>query len=237
MNIVVTGASKGIGNAVVKSLCVQKKVENIVVIARSLDQLKLLKSDCSLLNPDVNIFPLCIDLSDSSSIMAITNQISTIIPSVEIMINNAGKTLLKPFETISDSEMRSIFNINFFGVIKLVQRLLPLLKKGSSAHIVNIGSMGGFQGSAKFKGLSLYSSSKAALANLSECLAVELKEYSIAVNCLALGAVNTAMLKKAFPNYQVPDNLEEIASFITKFSMYGHKVINGKVLPVELIGI
>ena len=77
--------------------------------------------------------------------------------------------------------------MNVFGPVRLIQSVLPKLKASKSSHVVNISSMGGFQGSAKFAGLSAYSSSKSALACFSECLAEELKDENIKVNCLALG--------------------------------------------------
>jgi 3-oxoacyl-[acyl-carrier protein] reductase len=94
--------------------------------------------------------------------------------------------------------------------------------------------MGGFQGSTKYKGLSYYSASKAALACLSECLAAEFTESGISVNCLALGTVQTEMLEEAFPGYKAAVNAKEMAEFISDFAMKGHKYINGKVLPVAI---
>jgi NAD(P)-dependent dehydrogenase (short-subunit alcohol dehydrogenase family) len=93
--------------------------------------------------------------------------------------------------------------------------------------------MGGVQGSAKFAGLSAYSSSKAALCTLTECLAEELKLENISVNCLALGAVQTEMLSKAFPGYRAPLSASEMAEFIVQFARSGHYYFNGKILPVS----
>jgi NAD(P)-dependent dehydrogenase (short-subunit alcohol dehydrogenase family) len=111
--------------------------------------------------------------------------------------------------------------------------LLPALKKSKNAHVVNISSMGGFQGSAKFSGLSAYSSSKSALSGLSECLAEELKPYHIAVNCLAIGAVQTEMLGKAFPGYKAPLKPSEMAEYLCDFALQGHRYFNGKIIPVS----
>ena len=82
--------------------------------------------------------------------------------------------------------------------------------------------------------VSAYSSSKAALANLTECLAVEFKEKNIAVNCLALGATQTEMLSEAFPEYKAPLTAKEMAEFIVYFSLNGHRYFNGKIIPVAL---
>jgi len=106
------------------------------------------------------------------------------------------------------------------------------MSKGS--HIVNIGSMGGFQGSAKFPGLSAYSASKAALHTLTECLAIEFDEKEIKVNCLALGSAQTEMLEKAFPGYQSPVMAFEMGKFVADFALTGHRFFNGKILPVAL---
>ena len=94
--------------------------------------------------------------------------------------------------------------------------------------------MGGFQGSAKFAGLSAYSASKAALHNFTECLAEELKERKISVNCLALGSAQTEMLEKAFPGYESPVMAFEMGKYIADFALTGHKFFNGKILPVAV---
>ena len=94
--------------------------------------------------------------------------------------------------------------------------------------------MGGFQGSSKFPGLSVYSASKSAVAGFSECLAEELKEKNIQVNCLALGAAQTEMLAEAFPGYEAPVSANKMAEFIGDFSLNANQWINGKVIPVSL---
>jgi NAD(P)-dependent dehydrogenase (short-subunit alcohol dehydrogenase family) len=106
------------------------------------------------------------------------------------------------------------------------------MQKGS--HIVNISSMGGYQGTSKYPGLSYYSASKAALAILSECLAVEFRELGIKVNCLALGSVQTEMFSEAFPGHRASVSAEDMGEFIAEFALTGHKVFNGKILPVAI---
>jgi NAD(P)-dependent dehydrogenase (short-subunit alcohol dehydrogenase family) len=115
----------------------------------------------------------------------------------------------------------------------MIKNLLPLLKAGN-AHIVNITSMGGYLGSAKFNGLSHYSASKAALAILTECCAEEYKNDHLSFNALALGSVQTEMLGEAFPGYKAPVNAEEMGEFIANFAINGNRFFNGKVLPVSM---
>jgi NAD(P)-dependent dehydrogenase (short-subunit alcohol dehydrogenase family) len=154
------------------------------------------------------------------------------IQQLDCVIYNAGYLVNKNFESQSYLEITNQVNINFSGAVFLLQQLRPYLGKGS--HVVTIGSMGGFQGSQKFPGLAVYSASKAALAVLSECLAQEWQQDGIAVNCLALGAVQTEMLQTAFPDYKAPLSADEMAAFIADFCLHGHRFFNGKILPVSV---
>jgi NAD(P)-dependent dehydrogenase (short-subunit alcohol dehydrogenase family) len=94
--------------------------------------------------------------------------------------------------------------------------------------------MGGFQDSAKFPGLVAYSASKAALACMAQCLAEEFRERGIRSNCLALGSVDTEMLRGAFPGYRAPVTAEAMGNHVADFALNGHRLYNGKVLPVAV---
>jgi NAD(P)-dependent dehydrogenase (short-subunit alcohol dehydrogenase family) len=123
-------------------------------------------------------------------------------------------------------------DVNVKSAFKMIKLCLPLMHK--NAHIVNIGSMGGIQGSVKFPGLSVYSASKGALAILTECLAEELKNKHISINCLALGAVQTEMFNAAFPGAKAVNSSEQMADFIVDFALKGNNLFNGKILPVSV---
>jgi NAD(P)-dependent dehydrogenase (short-subunit alcohol dehydrogenase family) len=148
------------------------------------------------------------------------------------LINNAGALLHKPFQEITDEDFDAVFGMNVKSPFRLIRDLLPLFNE--PAHIINISSMGGVQGSIKFPGLSLYSASKGALAILTECLALEFKDQQIYINALAIGAVQTEMLAEAFPGYKAPLQPGQMAAFIKEFALTGHRYFNGKVLPVSL---
>ena len=232
MNIIVTGASQGIGYEVVKQLSLNGK-HNILAIARNKQKLEKLKSEIGALNTKSNIHILVLDISKEESIQSIYKYTQQQFSTIDVLINNAGYLINKPFAAVSKKDVQQIFDVNLFSVINLIQELLPIMGKPQT-HIVNIGSIGGLQGSPKFSGLSIYSASKAALANLTECLAEEFKSQYIYFNCLALGAVQTEMLNNAFPEYKAPLSATEIAIFITDFSLNGNKFFNGKIIPVSL---
>lgn len=226
MNIIVTGASQGIGFEVVKELA-KESHHQIIAIARKEEKLLALQKAC--LPTTIQIIPF--DLANG----CYANLIATIVDKigqVDILINNAGFLVNKPFTELTLAATRLMFEVNVLSPFRLIQGLHPHFQ--SPAHIVNIGSMGGFQGSVKFAGLTAYSASKAALANLTESLAVELAADNIKVNCLALGAVQTEMLTKAFPLVQAPITAQKMAVFIANFALTGHQFFNGKVLPVAL---
>jgi len=233
MNIVITGASSGIGRETVKAFCKDGN-HTIIAIARNSEKLKSLQEECASINSAAKIIPISFDLSLIEQISELQKKISEKINFIDILINNAGILINKPFEEFSFQEVKNSYTINVYAPIFLIQALLPMMEKNKSSHIVNISSMGGFQGSAKFKGLSAYSSSKAAIANLTECLAEELISKNVFLNCLALGAVQTEMLSKAFPEYTAPVNAVQMADYIKDFALNGSRFFNGKIIPVSL---
>ena len=231
MNIIITGASSGIGYEAAK-LFAGESGNRILVISRNAEKLDELvkscrKDGCTGL---ISAFPF--DLANGNLAGELIPALAGFMKNIDILVNNAGQLVNKPFDQLTETDFEMVFGSNVKGPFLLIKALLPYFSENS--HIVNIGSMGGYQGSAKFKGLSLYSSSKGALAILTECLAEELKERKIFVNCLALGSAQTEMLSQAFPGYQAPLTAREMAEFIVDFSVRGHRWFNGKVLPVSL---
>jgi NAD(P)-dependent dehydrogenase (short-subunit alcohol dehydrogenase family) len=226
MNIIINGGTKGIGREIVNFLT-QDIGNQILVTGRNIKAL----NDLSLRFKNVKSVPLDMSLFNSQS-DRFTDEVSSYFRHVDILINLAGLLIAKEFVDITNDEARLMMETNFFGPASVIRILKPMMPSGS--HIVNISSMGGFQGSIKYRGLSYYSASKSALACLTECLANEFSEYGISVNCLALGSVQTEMLDEAFPGYKAPVDAKEMAEFISNFALTGHKFFNGKILPVAV---
>jgi short-subunit dehydrogenase len=228
MNIIVNGGTSGIGKEIVLVLA-REKSNMILVTGRNDKILKQLSSEGKYKNvTSVMIDLLKFEDQEKSFFTAVSSRMK----SVDILINTAGYLVVGEFMKFSNRNAREMMETNFFGPALVIKTLCPLMRKG--AHIVNISSMGGYQGSAKYKGLSYYSASKAAISCLSECLAAELSDKGISVNCLALGAVQTEMFEEAFPGLRAPVTAGEIAEFIADFALNGNKFFNGKVLPVAV---
>ncbi|WP_316765259.1 SDR family oxidoreductase [Pedobacter frigiditerrae] len=230
MNIIITGASSGIGFETALEFSLDSK-NKVLCIARNAEKLKKLFDIAKQINPDCTLLPVAFDLVNDDY-AALSPFIKERLGSVDILINNAGSLINKPFAETTSADLTEMLEHNVMSHFKMTQATVPFMQSGG--HIVNIGSMGGFQGSVKFPGLAAYSSSKAALHTLSECLAFELAETGIKVNCLALGSAQTEMLEAAFPGYESPVMAFEMGKYVADFARTGHKFFNGKVLPVAV---
>ncbi|APZ45021.1 short-chain dehydrogenase [Polaribacter reichenbachii] len=220
-NVVITGTSRGIGFELAKLFA--NNNHNVLALSRNTKPLEIVNHK--------NIKVLSVDISDNSDLEKVSSFIKKYWKQVDILINNAGKLINKPFTELSSDDFLEVYKVNVFGVAEITKNLIPFLQKGS--HVVTISSMGGIQGSMKFPGLAAYSSAKGAVITLSELLAEEYKEQQIAFNVLALGAVQTEMLAEAFPDYKAPLSAKEMAKYIFDFSLTGNQFYNGKVLQVS----
>ncbi len=216
-NVVITGTSSGIGFDLVKIY--SKKKYNVLSLSRSQISIK-------------GVNHVIFDITDQKSIDNIKNIIKKEFKVVDILINNAGKLINKPFLDMSMEDFDSVFRVNLFGVANLIKNLYPMFNK--SSHVVNISSIGGIIGSSKFNGLTAYSSSKGALNILTEVLSEEFKESGPKFNSLCLGSVQTKMLEEAFPGYKGQVKPKDMAKFIFDFANKGSSFFNGKVIPVSL---
>ena len=231
MNILITGASSGVGFEAVLDL-ILKNENKVIALARSEDKLQRLFEIATSLNPECTLYPVKFDIVHDDYNSLLFPFVEERFGHLDVLINNAGTLINKPFEELSQLDFAEMLQSNLLGHVKMIQHFLPLMKGGS--HILNIGSMGGFQGSIKFPGLAAYSVSKAALHTLTECLAYEYEDRQIKVNCLALGSAQTEMLEKAFPDYESPVMAYEMGKYIADFALTGHKFFNGKILPVAV---
>ena len=218
-NIIITGTSSGIGLELVK-----------IYSKNGFRVISLSRSDLPVLGLD-RVEHINFDISEKESLDKLISLVENKYKRIDVLINNAGKLINKSFKDLSIDDLYNIYDVKVFGVISLIQSLLPFFKKDS--HVVNISSIGGISGSSKFPGLTAYSSSKGALNILTEVLAEEFKESGPKFNSLSLGSVNTPMLNQAFPGYQAQVNPNEMASFIYDFANNSSKVFNGKVIPVS----
>lgn len=220
-NVIITGTSRGIGYELVSLLT--DAGHNVLALSRDAAPVSGLGIS--------NCYCFSCDITDKKDVARVQDFLKTTWSHVDVLVNNSGYLVNKTFSELEWEDFEDSYAVNVFGAAVMTQTVLPFMKKDS--HVVNISSMGGIQGSMKFPGLAAYSSSKAAIINLTEVLAEEYKETGPRFNCLALGAVQTEMLEEAFPGYKAPTTAKEMAQYIMDFSLTGHKMFNGKILQVS----
>jgi NAD(P)-dependent dehydrogenase (short-subunit alcohol dehydrogenase family) len=211
--ILVTGSSRGIGKEICMSL--SKKGHQVFACSRSKIQIPGCKS-------------LIMDPGDLNSIKDTFRYLQDEKILFDGLVNNAGLLVNKPFLEISEYDFQNLAQVNWIGPAMIIQKIVPLFNHG--AHVLNISSMGGFQGSEKFPGLVGYSSSKGALVTLTECLQSELGIGGEVI----FNAVQTEVLKEAFPDYLAPTSAKQMGDYIADFILFGQKSFVGKVLPVSI---
>lgn len=217
--LVITGASRGIGNALVQLASAYG--HHVYALSR----------DISSIKKTAQVHPIEIDISDENTLSVFLDQLQKEEVKIDVLINNAGVLINKPFAETTAEDFELLYRVNVFGLASLTRMLIPQID--TKGHVVNISSVGGIDGSSKFPGLAAYSSSKGAVNILTELLAEEYKVTGPAFNSLALGAVQTEMLAKAFPGFKAPVTAEEIADYILKFALEGQQFFNGKIIPVS----
>ena len=216
--IVVTGTSSGIGH----QICIQAAKMNfhVISVSRNIEPLK-----------DIGgIESFAIDITNKDSVDEFIANLKSKKIKIDILINNAGYLVSELFGDTTYDSFKKTFDVNVFGLAEITRSLIPIIN--SDGHVINISSIGGVNGSKKFPGLSAYSSSKAAVIALTEVLAEE-HQNGPSFNVLALGAVQTKMLKEAFPDYKADTKPEEMAKYILDFAINGNKLFNGKLISVS----
>lgn len=173
MNILVTGASKGIGKTIAKEL---QAFGNIYISGRNQKALE-----------DFNATDFCVcDLSkDISSLLEFIEE-----KKIDVLINNAGEYIYGGLETLNQEDIQRLYQTNLISPTKLISKAIPYMKSKKWGRIINIGSISGVMGEAY---ASVYSSSKAGLIGLTKALALELAEFGITVNTINPGWVETEL--------------------------------------------
>jgi NAD(P)-dependent dehydrogenase (short-subunit alcohol dehydrogenase family) len=217
----ITGASRGIGLALVKEYLEHGHL--VVAVSRNAERI--------LVNPkyENSLVRVSADITSEKGINLVKDRIAEQ-GEVNVIIHNAGQLVYKPFSDITREDLQEVYDINVFAPFMLTQAFVGLMVK---CHTISISSIGGVEGSLKFPGLSAYSSSKAALNCLTQMWAEEFKDTDHTFSCLALGSVETEMFNDAFPGVSASCTPEEMASFIYNFDKTAPTVQNGKIISVS----
>ncbi|MGC9328570.1 MAG: SDR family NAD(P)-dependent oxidoreductase [Candidatus Hinthialibacter sp.] len=207
--VLITGASRGIGQAV--ALRLAKEGARIIAHARSQEHLQQTLSEIE--NLAGQAAALTCDLSIPSQVRELAHNACRMYGKLDVLINNAGASLKKPFYESTDEEWDYIFKVNAMAPFILCRECLPALQKSEAPSIIQIGSVVGIKGYVE---QSLYGASKHALMGFTKVLAQEVKIYGIRVHSINPGGVYTDMVKNMRPDLD-PSGLiqpEEIADVV-----------------------
>jgi short-subunit dehydrogenase len=189
--ILITGCSSGFG--MLTSARLAAAGHTIYATMRNMQKQDTLKLELKRRNTECHILPL--DVTNDNSINKVINTIEKQDSRLDVLINNAGYGIGGFFEDLSEDEIRSQFETNFFGVQKVTRSALPLMRatasksgKDFSTKIINISSA---QGSSTLPGLGAYGASKFALEGFSESLYFELQPFGVEVVILEPGTYST----------------------------------------------
>ena len=181
----VTGASKGLGLTLVKQLL--NNDCKVAATSRSIgDLIKAVEFSGD------SFLPLAMNLNSEESVSeAITKSINTF-GQIDVVVNNAGYGLMGALEELTDQEARANFDVNVFGPLNVIRKVLPQLRQQGVGHIINIASIGGFSGS--FPGFGIYCATKFAMHGFTESLATEVKSFGIHTTLVSPGYFRTSFL-------------------------------------------
>ncbi len=200
---VITGCNRGIGFAILEVFS-KHGAQTIACIRKDDQDFRKKVKEISQKNNNI-IEIVCFDLEKENEIEKGFQQIKTIFPKIDILINNAGINQISLFQMTTLKTIKRVFEVNFFSVVSFTQKILKILSKNTNSKIINISSNAAELCSP---GRSGYSSSKAALIAFTKVLSKELGNYQISVNAVAPGLVNTDMMKQT-PENVVKEALEK----------------------------
>lgn len=181
----VTGASKGLGLALVQRLL----KEGYKVAATSRDAAALRKE----VGVDGDSFlPLQLDLNDNSKVKEAVQHIIATLGGIDVVVNNAGYGQLGTLEELTDEESRSNFDVNVFGTLNVIRQVMPHFRQQRSGAFFNISSIAGFMGT--FPGWGIYNATKFAVAGLTEALSAEVASMGISATIVYPGYFKTNFL-------------------------------------------
>jgi short-subunit dehydrogenase len=186
MNVVITGASKGIGKAVAEKFA--SHGHNVYLSARGEEQLRITATDIARRHPDITVRHFIADSADKRQVIELASVLKDLNIDIDVLVNNAGSFLPGNVSTEPDGMLEQMLAVNLMSAYHLTRALLPLMIPKQRGHIFNMCSIASLQA---YRNGGSYSISKFALSGFSKNLREELKPHKIKVTGIYPGAAYT----------------------------------------------
>jgi NAD(P)-dependent dehydrogenase (short-subunit alcohol dehydrogenase family) len=226
---IVTGSSSGIGYAT--SLLLARNRFHTYATMRNIEKSADIQEIANKERLPLQVMQL--DVNNDASIRNSIEKIESENERIDVLVNNAGYGLVGAFEDLSVEEIKLQFETNFFGVIRLTQQVLPIMRKQKLGTIVNVSSGAGRIG---FPGMSAYVSSKFALEGLSESMSYELEPFGIKLVIIEPGVIRTNFKKNSVMSKKSEDNssISPYSSIIQKIDSSISSMVEHATPPEEV---
>ena len=203
----ITGASRGLGFAWAKSALARGDL--VIGAARNINNLDVLKQEYSS-----NFISVQMDVTSEASIKKAVKEGIKLFKKIDVLINNAGYGLFSPVETATEQDSHNVFETNFFGSLRVIQEVLPIMKQQKHGHIIQISSIAGL---VNFPGIGLYNASKSAIESLIESLNLEIQNTGIKTSIVEPGPHATDWIDKSSVSPEYDTSYPTKKEFIEKF--------------------
>lgn len=187
----ITGASKGLGLALTKLVLSQGN--KVIATSRNIDDLKK-----SITGDHDNFLPLRIDITSDQDVKNAIGQGIEKFGRIDVVVNNAGYSLVGSIEEMTDEEFRQTMDVNLFAAVNVIRNVMPYLREQQSGHIINISSNAGYVG---FANATSYNAAKFAIVGISEALEQEVSAFGIKVTLVAPGQFRTNFMDAGSMQY------------------------------------
>lgn len=214
--VLITGASSGIGAVMAQQFATLGAIP--ILTARSTDKLESIAAG---IQGQHAVYPL--DVTNTQQVNDVVSQIIARFGRIDILINNAGYGIFESFAGAPLEHFEDMMNVNYMGIVRCTQAVLPHMLKAGSGHIVNIASMAGKIGSAKSTG---YSATKHAVLGFTNSLRQELMRTGISVTAINPGPISTPFFDKADPSGNYVKN-------VAWFMLKPEKVVKELIHAIE----
>ena len=180
----VTGTSKGLGLHLTKLLL--SLGHTVIATSRNIDVLQR-----KIVSNKENFYPVKLDITSDKEVKGVIGALMKKLGRIDVLVNNAGYSLVGSMEEMTDKEFRATMDVNLFGTVNIIRHLMPYFRMQQNGHIINISSNAGYVG---FEKASSYNAAKFALIGISEALAQEVENFGIRVTVVAPGQFRTEFM-------------------------------------------